>query len=87
MSRPMVTHVEQREQRLDEIMERMGIDLHRFRRDAHGATFEMARWNCIRCAHPTACQDWIDSLERNPMAPRPHFCPNCALLRSYMTQA
>lgn len=86
MSRPMVSHVEQREQRLDRMMERLGIDLHRFRRDAHGAIFERARWNCVRCEHPMACQDWIESLGRGPMIAPAHFCPNCALLKSYLPQ-
>ncbi|MGD9670030.1 MAG: DUF6455 family protein [Hyphomicrobiaceae bacterium] len=85
MSRPMVNHVAQRERRLEQMLEWLGVDASRLRRDLHGATFEMASWNCVRCAHPNACQEWFDSLARGPMIP-PHFCPNCDLLRSHIPQ-
>lgn len=83
MSRPMVSHVAQREQRLEQMLQRLGVDISRFRRDGHGATFEKASWNCVRCAQPNACQEWFEKLGRGPMVP-PHFCPNCDLLRPYL---
>jgi hypothetical protein len=64
MSRPMVDHVEQRGRHLDNIITRLGVDISVFRRAAHGATFELARWNCVRCAHPSACEEWIETLGR-----------------------
>lgn len=86
MTRPMVQHVAQRERRLEQMMERFGVDISRFRRDAHGITFEIASWNCVRCAHPNACQDWIEKIGKGPLIP-PHFCPNCDLLHSYIVQS
>jgi hypothetical protein len=85
MSRPMVYHVEQRGRHLDNIITRLGVDVSVFRRAAHGATFELARWNCVRCAHPSACEEWIETLGRGAQIP-PHFCPNCELLRAYATK-
>lgn len=82
MSRPMVDHVAQRERRLDEMIKRLGVDLSRFRRDAHGATYERASWNCVRCRHPDACTDWIERFGLL-VEPPEHLCPNCDILRSY----
>ena len=86
MSNPMVQHVAQREQHLFDLMEKLGVDRSRFTRDAHGATLEKASWNCVRCAHPSACKDWVRTLRELPMKP-PFFCPNCDLLRSFFTLA
>ncbi len=85
MIRPMVDHVAQRELRLAEMIERMGVDPSRLRRGSHGEAFALASWNCVRCSHPTACSEWIDSLAAGPVVP-PHFCPNCDLLKSYIIQ-
>jgi len=79
----MVNHVVQREQRLEEMLRQLGVDTSRFRREAHGATFEKASWNCVRCTHPKACQEWLETLGPDPMIP-PRFCPNCDLLHSYI---
>ncbi len=88
MSRPMVKHVAQREQRLDEMLERLGVSASRFRRDRNGETYEIASWNCVRCAQPNACQSWFDTVgtQSGPLEP-PDFCPNVDLLRPFIKRA
>ncbi|MCB1515114.1 MAG: hypothetical protein KDJ18_09980 [Hyphomicrobiaceae bacterium] len=84
MSRPMVNHVEQRERRLDQLLERLGVNLSRFRRDASGATYERASWNCVRCRHPDACRDLIEGRVLMPKV-APGLCPNCEIIHAYMS--
>ena len=86
MPNPMVHHVEQREQRLDRMIERLGVDLSRFRRDAHGATYEQASWNCVRCPNPDACITWLEKFGLTAQMPS-DICPNCKLLHRYMATA
>ena len=86
MSRPMVNHVKQREQRLDKMLERLGVDISRLRRDRHGTTYEIASWNCVRCAHPNACSDWFEKAGQEQTTP-PHFCPNCEVLRPFIPRS
>ena len=83
MSRPMVDHVAQRERRLDDLIARLGVDRSRFTRADHGAVYEKASWNCVRCTTPNACLDWLDKLAIGVLPP-PHVCPNCELIRAFV---
>lgn len=83
MSRPMVDHVAQRERRLDELIQRLGIDLSRFTRADHGATYAKAKWNCVRCRNPNACIEWSKQPAAATRAP-PVTCPNHELICSYL---
>lgn len=84
MTRPMVDHVMQREERLQTLVERLGIDIGRLVRADHGTTLAKANWNCIRCPHPNACLDWLNARAAGLSVNRPHFCPNCELLSAYL---
>jgi hypothetical protein len=82
----MVDHVAQRTERLKRLMETLGVNCLALAREHHGEAFAQASQNCIRCPHPGACLAWIEAQAQGTAAAPPHFCPNCELLRSYVTQ-
>lgn len=82
MDRPMVEQVERRARRLNDMIEKLGIDRSRLARACAGEALSLANRNCLKCSNPSACIDWVDAIAAGPLIP-PHFCPNVDLLRSY----
>ncbi len=78
---PMYERVLQQAQRMDEMMERLGVDPVLAAREAHGDVMARARAVCTVCPFAQPCGLWLASLSE-PQDP-PGFCPNRAFFASF----
>jgi hypothetical protein len=71
---PQFRNIEHQAQRLDEVMQRLGIDVPKAVRLQKGEAFARARRACIECQQERKCGVWLEAsivLEAPPL-----FCPN-----------
>lgn len=71
---PQLRRVDAQARRLDDVMERLGIDPATAVRLESGTAFAEARRACIDCPQDRKCAAWLDAsiiLEAPPV-----FCPN-----------
>jgi hypothetical protein len=71
---PMLNRVLQQAQRMDQMMDRLGVDAGAAARIQDGKAFARARTLCLFCPAVKSCELW---LEQSAVAPEPpSFCPN-----------
>jgi hypothetical protein len=77
---PMFREVLRRQELLDDMMERCGVDvLDLIRRDG-GQSFAEARARCRSCLFARTCCEWLLA-PGSALASLPDFCPNASLFR------
>jgi len=77
---PMFNQVRRRQALMDEMMERLGVDVLIAVRMDNGQGFVRARARCRDCLHESECRQWLDSSPILPMPPA--FCPNAEFFRA-----
>jgi Family of unknown function (DUF6455) len=84
---PMFNQVRRRQELMDHMVQRLGVDLLTAICADQGQAFVEARGRCRNCLHESECRNWLESSEALPLPP--DFCPNtnffrkCGLLGSY----
>jgi hypothetical protein len=78
----MLERVLRQAERMDRMMERLGVDRAALARIDRGMAWYEARSRCIACCRETACRQWLETA-RAPAAP-PDFCANAGLFRSIL---
>ena len=73
---PMFTRVLQQAQRMDAMMERLGVDRALAARKDEGRAFAQARLACLHCLSASQCEWWLAHVEGAPEPPA--FCPLAA---------
>jgi hypothetical protein len=76
---PMFNQVRRRQDLMDEMMERLGVDVLTAVRKGNGQGFVGARTRCRGCLHESECRLWLDSSPKLPIPP--DFCPNANFFR------
>jgi hypothetical protein len=77
----------QRQELMDQMMLRLGVDLVTAVGVDKGAAFVEARSKCRHCPHESECRVWLTASEARPVLPG--FCPNgcffqrCGLLGAH----
>jgi hypothetical protein len=79
----MLRRVNAQARQMDEVMERLGIDLLAAVRRGRGALFAEARLNCIHCSSALQCRLWLDA--SSVLREAPVFCPNANFFRQFGT--
>lgn len=78
---PMFNRVLEQAQRMDRVMDRLGVDPVFAARQDHGKAFARARAVCLVCPFAEACKEWLrhggDACEP------PGYCPNSAFFASF----
>jgi len=77
---PTFNQVRRRQELMDEMMERLGVDVLTAVRADNGQGFVQARARCRDCLHESECRLWLDSSPILPLPPA--FCPNAKFFRS-----
>jgi hypothetical protein len=77
---PMFNQVLHRQELMDEMIERLGVDVLIAVRADKGQGFVRARARCRDCLHESECRQWLDSSPILPLPP--DFCPNANFFRS-----
>lgn len=77
---PMFNQVLHRQELMDEMIERLGVDVLTAVRKDNGQAFVRARTRCRYCLHESECRQWLDSSPILPLPP--DFCPNANFFRS-----
>lgn len=80
MKGPMSRQVERQATRMNEMMERLDVDVLALVRLRQGAAYAEARDKCLRCRNFTECLLWLDA--RPASLEPPLFCPNHALFEA-----
>ena len=78
---PIFNPVRRRQELMDHMMQRLGVDVLTAIRADDGQAFVEARARCRSCLHESDCRNWLESSEGLPLPP--DFCPNANLLRTY----
>jgi hypothetical protein len=73
------THGRHRQELMDEMMLRLGVDLPTAVGVDRGAAFVEARSKCRHCVHESECRAWLAANKARP-AP-PGFCPNACFFQ------
>jgi hypothetical protein len=76
----MFERVERQARRLDEMIERLGINPASAARRAGGLALAQARSRCLACTSKHLCRFWLDQAGAAPETPE--FCPNAGFLES-----
>jgi len=78
---PMFREVLRRQELLDDMMERCGVDVLDVIRRDRGQSFAEARARCRLCTCAGTCRDWLLASDGDLSWP-PDFCPNARLFRT-----
>ena len=78
---PMFREVLRRQELMDDMMERCGVDVLDVIRKDRGNPSPMARTKCCSCACVRTCRDWLLAPDAGLSRP-PNFCPNARLFRT-----
>jgi len=79
---PILKRVLAQAERMDTMMEALGVDPRVSIRQDAGAAWYEARSRCIECSAERSCRRWLDEAG-SPGAPAPpEFCPNGAFFRA-----
>ena len=84
---PTFNQVRHRQELMDHMIERLGVDVLTAIDMEGGCAFVQARARCRNCLHESGCRLWLDSSTASPFPP--DFCPNanffrkCGLLGAY----
>ena len=78
---PMFREVLRRQELMDDMMERCGVDLLDAIRMDRGQSFVEARAKCRLCVCVRTCRDWLLAPDADLSRP-PDFCPNARLFRT-----
>ena len=71
--------IRRREELMDRVMEKCGVDALRAVRAQNGDAFFAARAECLACTHEVDCRNWCsETSDRLP----PIFCPNADFFRA-----
>jgi hypothetical protein len=77
---PIFNQVRRRQELMDHMMQRLGVDVVTAIRADDGQAFIEARARCRNCLHESDCRNWLESSEALPLPP--DFCPNANFLRT-----
>ena len=77
---PIFSQVRRRQDLMNELMKRLGIDVLTAVRADNGQAFVRARARCRDCLHESGCRSWLDLSQGLPLPPK--FCPNANFFRS-----
>jgi hypothetical protein len=69
-----------RQELMDNMMERSGVDVLDVIRKDRGASFVEARTKCRLCSCAKICREWV--LAANGELSPPDFCPNAGIFRT-----
>jgi hypothetical protein len=78
---PMFTEVLRRQELMNDMMERCGVDLFEVIHKDRGQSFVEARTKCGLCACMGTCREWLLAPKGHVSSP-PDFCPNARLFRT-----
>jgi hypothetical protein len=84
---PTFNQARQRQELMDRMMLRLGVDFPIAIGVDKGHAFVQARSKCRNCLHESECRVWLDTSGTRPVLP--DFCPNvcffrrCGLLGAY----
>ena len=81
---PMFREVLRRQELMDDMMERCGVDVLDVIRKDRGQSFVEARTTCL-CACVGTCRDWLLAPDGDVSSP-PDFCPNADFFRTCLKQ-
>jgi hypothetical protein len=82
---PMFREVLRRQELMDDMMERCGVDLLDVIRKDRGQSLVEARSRCRWCACVGTCRDWLLAPDGDVSSP-PDFCPNADFFRTCLKQ-
>ena len=82
---PMFREVLRRQELLDDMMERCGVDVLDVIRRDRGQSFAEARAKCRLCLSARTCREWLLAPGVELASP-PDFCPNACLFRIYLKE-
>ncbi|MBU1211630.1 MAG: hypothetical protein KJ587_10205 [Alphaproteobacteria bacterium] len=74
MTGPLVTQVERRARRMNEMIKALDVDEVALMRLDRGEAYAGARTKCLRCVCPGECLAWLDAGAENSEAL--WYCPN-----------
>jgi hypothetical protein len=77
---PMLREVLRRQELMDDVMERCGIDVLALIHVDRGQSFARARARCRSCLFARTCREWLLA-PCGALASPPDFCPNADLFR------
>ena len=77
---PIFNEVRRRQELMDHMMQRLGVDVLVAVRANEGQAFVEARAKCRNCLHESACRNWLESPGTLPFPP--DFCPNADFFRT-----
>lgn len=75
---PVLNRVIAQAERMDIMMDTIGVDPLAAIRCDDGASWYEARTRCIDCAADRRCKAWLDAAEPDQPRQAPPFCPNRA---------
>ena len=76
----MFREVLRRQELMDDLMERCGVDVLDVIRSDRGQSFAEARAKCRVCLSARTCREWLLA-PGSELASPPDFCPNASLFR------
>ena len=82
---PMLRDVLRRQEFMDDMMERCGVNVLDVIRKDRGQSFVEARTNCRLCARVGTCRQWLLAPNGDVSSP-PDFCPNADFFRACLKQ-
>ena len=74
MTGPMVTQVERRARRMNDMIKALDVDEIALMRRNRGEAYAQARTKCLNCVCPGECLAWLDAGGEKREAP--WYCPN-----------
>ena len=80
-SRPMLNRVFCQAERMDRMMDRVGVDPAAAARVDRGMALYEARTRCIACCNERQCRDWLARSEPVASSEPPEFCHNAEFFR------
>ena len=78
---PMFREVLRRQEIMDDMMERCGVDVLEVIREDRGQSFVEARTKCRLCSRVKICREWLLTPDGDMSWP-PDFCPNARFFRT-----
>ncbi|MGH1350170.1 MAG: DUF6455 family protein [Methyloligellaceae bacterium] len=68
---------------MDQVMEKLNVDMSTAVRINNGYTFHLARKKCIGCVHVNQCRQWLENPDacntKAPQCPNADFFNQCTL--------
>jgi len=82
---PMFSKVLRRQELMDDMIERCGVDVLDLIRKDRGQSFAEARAKCRLCPRVGTCRQWLLSPDGELSWP-PDFCPNARVFRTCLVR-